>query len=88
VQPFTPFENVTVQVWLLRHDGTAQSREKWSPGTLGLSNAGSVTEIMSFGFTRSPPQDLAAVVVSVNGEVFVRKIEQDRPQRAEGAGGE
>ena len=74
VQPFKPFENVTVQVWLLRHDGTAQPREKWPPGTLGLSNAGSVTEIMSFGFTRSSPQDLAAVVVSVNGEMFVRKI--------------
>ena len=75
LQPFKPFENVTVQAWLLRHDGTAQPREKWPPGTLGLSNAGSQTEIMLFGFTRSSPQDLAAVVVSVNGEMFVRKIE-------------
>src|SRR5262245_32249478 len=75
VQPFKPFENVTVQVWLLRHDGTAQPLGKRPPGTFGISNAGSVTEIMSFGFTRSSPQDLAAVVVSVNGEMFVRKIE-------------
>jgi hypothetical protein len=75
VQPFKPFENVAVQVWLLRHDGTAQPREKRPPSTLGLSNAGSVTEIMSFGFTHSSPQDLAAVVASVNGEMFVRKIE-------------
>jgi len=76
VQPFKPFENVRVQVWLLRQDGTAQPQANNNPPrTMGISNAGSVTEIMSFGFTRSSPQGLAAVVVSVNGEMFVRKIE-------------
>jgi hypothetical protein len=75
VQPFKPFDNVTVRAWLLRHDGTAQPRENDKPpATFGLGNAGSVTEIMSFGFARSSPRDLAAVVISVNGEMFVRAI--------------
>ena len=63
-------------MWLLRHDGTAQPRENNKPpATVGLSNAGRQAEIMLFSFTRSSPQDLAAVVVNVNGEAFVRKIE-------------
>ena len=74
-KPFKPFENTTAEVWLLRHDGAAQPRLGNPPAKIGVGNAGSSTEIMSFDFARSSPKDLAAVVVSVNGEMFVRKVE-------------
>ena len=41
VKPFKPFENVKAEVWLLRHDGTAQPPDKSPPAKLGVANAGS-----------------------------------------------
>ena len=72
--PFKPFENVTAQVWLLRRDGTAQPRLGEAPVKAGVGSGGFVQEIMSFGFAPSAAQDLAGVVASVNGQLFVREI--------------
>jgi hypothetical protein len=74
-KPFKPFETTMAHVWLLRHDGTAQRPDKTPPVKVGVGNAGSGQEVLAFSFERSSPQDLAAVAVSVNGEMFVRKIE-------------
>ena len=69
---------MAIQVWLLRADGTAidqRGPKPWKqPGTVGLSNAGSVTDIMSFSFEHTDPKELVCVVVSVNKKLFVREI--------------
>jgi hypothetical protein len=69
-RPLTGFD---IQVWLLRSDGTAVT-QAYRPGHAGAANAGSVTDMMTFTFNRVPSTELAAVVVSVNGNPYIRKI--------------
>jgi hypothetical protein len=54
-----------IQAWLLRGDGTAISQvEKRNVKTNGIV----------FTFAPVPAKELAGVVVSVNGKLFVREI--------------
>jgi len=73
-----PLSGMAIQVWLLRADGTAMDQrgsKPWKqPAAVGLSNLGSVTEIMSFSFEHTDPKELVGVVVSVNKKLFVREI--------------
>jgi hypothetical protein len=63
----------TIQVWLLRSDGkVVAQREK--PVSVVVGNAGSSQGIMQAHFDPVPPQELAGVVVSVDGKLYVREI--------------
>jgi hypothetical protein len=63
----------TTQVWLLRKDGTAvgsliQPMDAMWSADIPFPHG------MVFTFQTVPPQELAGVVVSVNGKLFVREI--------------
>jgi len=66
-----------LQVWLLRADGTAIPQlHKPSPVTVG--NFGSYgTTYMVYAFRRDPTNDLARIVIHVNGKLYGRKIGAD-----------
>jgi hypothetical protein len=42
--------------------------------SLIVGNAGSSVEIMAFSFEHVPAKELAGVVLSVNGKLYVREI--------------
>lgn len=69
---------MAIQAWLLKADGTALS--KYRPGqkimTWGTQSNGWTTWSTIFNFERVNPRDLAAVVVSLDGTLFVRPISQ------------
>lgn len=62
---------MTIQVWLLSTDGRAPA-QKAKP--INVQFAGSLSDSMIFSFDRVPPRELAGVVVSVNGKLYVREI--------------
>jgi hypothetical protein len=67
----------TTQVWLLRKDGTTVgdlSKPIEMIDNSSVRDFGVVTYGMLFTFQAVPPQDLAGVVVSVNGKLLVREI--------------
>jgi hypothetical protein len=78
----TPLWNVNTQVWLLRADGTAlaQTGRQLSVMTAdGAAPPGVMqrlpgTDRMEFWFAPVPAKELAGVVVSENGRLFVREI--------------
>jgi hypothetical protein len=83
----TPLWQVSIQVWLLRTNGTALTRTGTQLGVMSADvGVGSLeeaqrlrgtvhgTERMEFSFPLVPPKELAGVVVSVNGKLFVREI--------------
>jgi hypothetical protein len=63
----------TTQVWLLRKDGTAVGN-LFQPMAAMWSDDYPVPFGMLFTFQAVPPQDLAGVVVSVNGKLYVREF--------------
>jgi hypothetical protein len=78
----TPLWSVSTQVWLLRADGTALAQTgrqlsvmsaDWAapPGVMQKLPG---TERMEFWFAPVPAKELAGVVVSANGRLFVREI--------------
>jgi hypothetical protein len=71
-----PLKDLAIQVWLLRRDGMTLTQTSKSDG--GLSNAGSITDMMSFLFEHVAPKELAGVVVRVDGMLFVREIKSDQ----------
>jgi hypothetical protein len=74
---------VCAPVTASRAQSDAQPQWRWRTDTISkdvssleVQDTGGTTEIMSFDLARSSPRDLAAaVVVSLNDEMFVRKIE-------------
>jgi hypothetical protein len=68
-----------IQAWLLRADGTALAQAS-PPGHVGVGNAGESTDIVAFTFNRAPATEIAGVVVSVNGSLYIRKISNPLPE--------
>jgi hypothetical protein len=68
-----PLSGMAIRVWLLREDGTAVA-QAWKPESVSLITVDLITDQMSFGFAPVPAKELAGVVVSVNGKLFVREI--------------
>jgi len=66
----------TIQAWLLRADGTSVSQMPKSFHGFPLSEATTdyYPDAVSFDFVPVPAKDLAGVVVSVNGTLYVRAI--------------
>lgn len=64
------------QVWLLKGDGTVILPTD-APSTVGIGNAGSVTESISYAYKRSATKDAVAVVVSIGERLFVERLRSD-----------
>jgi hypothetical protein len=69
-----PLSVRTTQVWLLRKDGTAVGMNLIQPMNAMWSGDIPFPYGMVFTFEAVPPQELAGVVVSVNGKLYVREI--------------
>jgi hypothetical protein len=71
-----------IQAWVLRSDGTTLSRSRPEQKVLTWgrrTEAGTGTTWRStFSFAPADQRDLAAVVVSLDGVLFVRPIPQKR----------
>jgi len=68
-----PLSGMAIQVWLLRADGTSVAqRQKRS--IVAPEQAGVITETTSVFFDDVPHHDVAGVVVSVDGKLYVREI--------------
>jgi hypothetical protein len=63
-----------IQTWLLRADGTAVLAMPKSFHDRPMRGDTDSDIIIFFDFVSVPPQDLAGVVVSVNGKLYVREI--------------
>jgi hypothetical protein len=76
----TPLPDMAIQAWILKSDGTALSRSRPEQKVMTWgrrSDAGTGTTWRStFSFAPADQRDLAAVVVSVDGTLFVRAIPQ------------
>ena len=66
-------KNKASQVWLLRADGTAILQAS-KPNTITISNGGAVTPCIIYTFPRSAATDAVAVVVSVEGQLFIEAL--------------
>jgi hypothetical protein len=66
---------MTIQAWVLRSDGTALPRYRPGQKVMTWGN-GWTTWSTVFNFAPAKAQDLAAVVVSLDGALFVRPIPQ------------
>ncbi len=78
-QALQSFAVANVQVWVLKSDGAALPRipPGGDPVRVSAMSNGQVRSVrIGFGFEPAERQDLAAVVVSVDGVLFVRRIPQ------------
>ena len=67
----------TIQAWLLRADGTAVAMMPKSFHDRPMT--GDIyPDVVFFDFVQVPAKELAGVVVSVNGKLFVREIKADQ----------
>ena len=78
-QAVQSFAETNVQVWVLKADGTALPRRR--PGqepirvsSIAIRSGQTHHQSLLFGFETADPRDLDAVVVSVDGVLFVRRI--------------
>jgi hypothetical protein len=62
------------QVWLLRADGTAISQSQ-EPAVISISNAGWSNDYLIFGFQKKSTNEVAGIVVSVNGKLYCRELD-------------
>ena len=66
-----PLSGMTLQVWLLRVDGTTIVRRgKGLPASISVSMAGGYGDTVAFTFEDVPPKKIAGVVVSIRA-VFI-----------------
>jgi hypothetical protein len=68
-----PLSGMTIQVWLLRADGTSLTQRD-KPSRMSAANPWEHSDTIEFAFVPTPPEELAGVVVSVNGTLYVREI--------------
>jgi hypothetical protein len=65
---------IGLQVWLLRADGSAIPQLQ-KPSIAMIGNFGSYgTTYMVYGFERDPTNDVARIVIQVNGRLYSREI--------------
>ena len=70
-------DGIDVQVWLLKADGTALPQRRPGGGPVQVSmirNGQRHLQRLLYGFEAADRQELAAVVVSLDGVLFVRRI--------------
>ena len=70
-------DGVNVQVWVLKTDGTALPRRRPGQEPVRVSmirNGQAYFRSLLFGFEAADPRDVDAVVVSLDGVLFVRPI--------------
>lgn len=65
---------MTIQVWLLRADGTTVTQQETLPCAGDCSYSLPSTDGRRFTFAPVPPNELAGVVISENGKLYVREI--------------
>jgi hypothetical protein len=68
-----PLFGMPLQVWLLRGDGTVVGLRS-KPVRTDLIQPFARTEIVHFYYQPVPPNELAGVVISENGKLYVREI--------------
>jgi hypothetical protein len=66
---------MTIQVWLLSTDGRALA-QKAKP--INVQYAGSLFDSMIFSFEHVPTNELAGIVLGVNGKLYVREIKSNQ----------
>jgi hypothetical protein len=64
---------VPPQIWFLRTDGTSIP-PKGKPDFIGISNGGYVDYSMVYNFANVRTQDVAGIVVSVDGKLYYRQV--------------
>ena len=70
----TPLKDLGIQIWVLCSDGTALAQKPRSGVAFSLANGGWSTDMMQFVFENAPPDKIAAVVLRINGKLFVRRL--------------
>ena len=78
-QALQSFAETNVQVWVLKADGTALPRRRPGEEPIRVSsravrNGQTYSQRLLFGFETADPRALDAVVVSLDGVLFVRRI--------------
>jgi len=68
---------MTIQVWLLRADGTTVTKQE-TPSRSGGFQSIPPTDYRRFTFAPVPAKDLVGVVVSENGKLLVREIKPNQ----------
>jgi hypothetical protein len=64
------------QVWLLRPDGTTIPQSQ-KPEVLGTGSGGYADIHLIFIFRKKSPNEVAGIVVSVNGKLYCRELQND-----------
>jgi hypothetical protein len=72
---FPEVDELHRQVWLLRADGTSLPQSQ-KPDIIGISNAGSSDCRLIFTFQKKSMNEVAGIVVSVDGKLYCYEIEK------------
>ena len=72
----THLRDLSIQIWVLKTDGTALAQKSKSGDVNGwICNGGECTDTMKFFFEHVPPSKIAALVIRVNGKLILRPIQ-------------
>ena len=78
---------LSLQVWLLRNDGTALSSigktilDRGWQQTFSFSGKHEYMDSILYCFTKVPVKDLAGVVIRANGKLYYYQVDQNKWQR-------
>jgi hypothetical protein len=76
-EPMSNSSNLDLQVWLLKTNGTSiRQLNKPSEGSIGSIGDYS-TDYMFYEFQKVPANELAGIVVSMNGKLYCHEIEKN-----------
>lgn len=77
-EPMSNPRNLDLQVWLLKSDGTSISQLK-KPSEVSIGSIFDYsTDFIIYEFQKVPVNELAGVVVSLNGKLYCREIEKSQ----------
>jgi hypothetical protein len=75
-EPMSNPSNLDLQVWLLKTDGTS-ILQLGSPSEISIGSIGDYsTDYMFYQFQKVPVNELAGVVISMNGKLYCHEIEK------------
>jgi hypothetical protein len=75
-QAFPKVDELHRQVWLLRVDGTPIPQSQ-KPVIIGISNAGSSDCHLIFSFQNKSTNELAGIVMSVDGKLYCQELKKN-----------
>jgi hypothetical protein len=79
----SPSTNLDLQVWLLKTDGTSLL-QLGNPSEISIGSLGDYsTDYMFYQFSQVPADELAGVVIRLNGRLYCHEIEKTKAMRSE-----